>query len=306
MSVESGEIGTDVSASAEETDLPKGWARGTVGDLIVKADAGKSFKCDPRPAEPDEWGIITVTAMTWGEFRPAENKALLDERLVNPAYEIQKDDVLVSRANTVEHVGAPVLVGEVRPRLLLSDKSIRFQPGLEVDRKWFTYWLRSPAVRKEVEAKASGTSDSMRNISQPDLKAISIPVPPAAEQRRIAEALDRYLARLDAIDALLRAAQDQVSALRQACLVEAFAGRLVPQEPGDESADDLLKRISAEREAAEAERKAIRRAAALARGKKRKKPETSDPDNKPPLPSQVTEPRLPLGEQTLLPEEFTA
>ncbi|MHB9759891.1 restriction endonuclease subunit S [Streptomyces sp. BYX5S] len=306
MSTESNEIGTDVPTGTGQAELPTGWAWGTVGDLLVKTDAGKSFKCDPRPAAPDEWGIITVTAMTWGEFRPDENKALLDERLVNPSYEIHEGDVLVSRANTVEHVGAPVLVGEVRSRLLLSDKSIRFQPGLEVDRKWFTYWLRSPAVRKEVEAKASGTSDSMRNISQPDLKAISVPIPPAAEQQRITEALDRHLARLDSIDAALRAAQDQVNELRRACLVEAFAGRLVPQEPDDEPADDLLKRITTEREAAEAERKAIRRAAALARGKKREKPKVSAPADAQELPLQATETHPPVEEQTLFPEEFNA
>ncbi|HEX5534762.1 MAG TPA: restriction endonuclease subunit S [Actinomycetales bacterium] len=311
MSVENGEGGTEVPADevpseAEETGLPEGWAWGTVGDLVVRSDAGKSFKCEPRPATPEEWGIIKVSAMTWGEFRPAENKALLDEELVDPTYEIQKDDVLVSRANTVDHVGAPVLVGEVRPRLLLSDKSIRFQPGLEVDRKWFTYWLRSPAVRKEVESKATGTSDSMRNISQPDLKAIGIPVPPAAEQRRIAEALDNYLARLDAIETLLHAAQAQVSALRRACLTEAFAGRLVSQDAHEEPAEELLKRVRVEREAAESERKAARRAAAQAKRKSSAKHQAPDPADAPPVPAPIPGVPLTKGEQATLPQEFTA
>ncbi|MEU6815858.1 restriction endonuclease subunit S [Streptomyces sp. NPDC046860] len=219
MSVESGEGGAGAPNNTEEEKLPEGWAWAAVSEVLVGSDTGKSFKCDPRPAAPEEWGIIKVSAMTWGEFRSAENKALLDNTLVNRNYEIQSGDILVSRANTVEHVGAPVLVGDVRPRLLLSDKSLRFTPGSPVDRNWFVYWLRSPAVRKAIAAKASGTSDSMRNISQSDLKAIVLPIPPAAEQRRIADALDERLARLDEMAQLIARARAHATTLRKQILL---------------------------------------------------------------------------------------
>ncbi|MGR3936252.1 restriction endonuclease subunit S [Streptomyces sp. BRA346] len=160
--------------------------------------------------------------MTWGEFQASENKALLDESLVNPDYEIQAGDILVSRANTVDHVGAPVLVEEVRPRLLLSDKSLRFTPGSAVDRKWFVYWLRSPAVRRAIASKASGTSDSMRNVSQANLRAISIPIPPAAEQRRIAAALDDRLTQLGEMTQLIARARAHSASLRKQVLLDAI------------------------------------------------------------------------------------
>lgn len=217
-------MSTENSEEGSAVELPSGWARAPLEDLLVGSDAGKSFKCEPRPAAPDEWGIVKVSAMTWGEFRPHENKALLDQALVNPAYEIHAGDILVSRANTVEHVGAPVLVGEVRPRLLLSDKSLRFNPGSAVDRQWFVYWLRSPAIRKAVSEKASGTSDSMRNVSQADLKAIDLPVPPAAEQRRIAEALEDRFTQLDKITNRIESALANVAALRKEILLDAIPG----------------------------------------------------------------------------------
>lgn len=226
MSVEISEEGTRAPGKADRAELPGGWAWATVEDLLIGSDAGKSFKCEPRPASPDEWGIVKVSAMTWGEFRPGENKALLDETLVNAAYEIHAGDILVSRANTVEHVGAPVLVEEVRPRLLLSDKSLRFQPGSGVDRKWLIYWLRSPIVRKAVAAKATGTSDSMRNISQSDLKAIPLPVPPSSEQRRIADALGERIARLEATELKLRTAERRLEQLRDFVMSAAATGVL--------------------------------------------------------------------------------
>ncbi len=113
-----------------------GWHRGTLGDVVTRIEAGKSFVCQPRPAEPDEWGVIKVSAMTWGQFQESENKAVPTDRLVDPRFEIRAGDVLVSRANTEQYVGAPVLVGQCRPRLLLSDKSLRLVPRGDVDPRW--------------------------------------------------------------------------------------------------------------------------------------------------------------------------
>src|SRR5699024_12038049 len=78
---------------------------GKLGDLLVGIEAGKSFACEARPAREDEWAIIKVSAMTWGEFREGENKALISGRDFDSRYEINSDDILVSRANTREYVG---------------------------------------------------------------------------------------------------------------------------------------------------------------------------------------------------------
>jgi len=71
-----------------------------------------------------------------GEFRPGENKAVSAGRNVDPRHEIRSGDVLVSRANTEAYVGAPALVRHTRPRLLLSDKSLRLKVADGVDREW--------------------------------------------------------------------------------------------------------------------------------------------------------------------------
>lgn len=98
-----------------------------LGELIDRVEAGRSFGGSAPPATGKQWGIIKVSAMTWGSFRPEENKAVPADK-VDSRFEIQPGDVLVSRANTTEYVGAPVLVANTRPRLLLSDKSLRLIP----------------------------------------------------------------------------------------------------------------------------------------------------------------------------------
>lgn len=199
-------------------DLPVGWSHGTLGDLLLRIETGKSFRCEPRPASLSEWGIIKVSAMTWGSFRESENKAVPAGVDFNPAHEIRTGDILVSRANTEKYVGAPVLVERCRSRLLLSDKSLRLVPSNHIDRRWLYYLLASPGLRNEISRRATGTKDSMRNVSQKTLTGIHIQIPPLAEQHRIVAALEDHLTRLEAGVCELLAVENRTNRLWQAVL----------------------------------------------------------------------------------------
>ena len=191
------------------SELPTGWAETPMDNLLAAIEAGRSFKCSERPARPNEWGVIKVSAMTWREFDETENKAVLSDRHVDPRFEIRPGDLLFSRANTIAYVGAVVQVGETRPRLLLSDKSLRLVPHRDVSPRWLLYYLRSQRARRYLESLATGTSDSMRNISQASLRNLTVPLAPAREQQRIIAAMEEQLFRLDAgVAALKHAVQN--------------------------------------------------------------------------------------------------
>jgi type I restriction enzyme S subunit len=219
-----------------------------VGDLLVEIEAGKSFKCHNRPSASDEWGVIKVSAMTWGSFNERENKAVLSEDLVDPRWEIGAGDLLLSRANTTDYVGASVLVGRCRPRLLLSDKSMRLLTKPDVEKAWLQLALSTPSSRSQMSAVATGTSDSMRNISQGKVMNVRVNVPPFPDQRRIVAEVERQLSLVGALAAATTAALKRSAALHRAILERAFTGKLVPQDPTDEPASVLLEWIRAERE----------------------------------------------------------
>ncbi|QYA93395.1 restriction endonuclease subunit S [Streptomyces anulatus] len=230
--------------------LPEGWVWGTVGNVLEGIEAGKSFTCLPRVARDGEWGVIKVSAMTWGEFREGENKALPPEREPNPSYEIRDGDILVSRANTVDYVGAPVIVRATRAKLMLSDKSLRLVPKAGVDKDWLIEVLLSRPVRSQYSAAATGTSDSMRNISQGAVRSARIPIPPqGAGQKRVAAAVSDAMRRVIPLKAPLDEQAYEARRLRNALLHAAFTGTLVPQDPDDEPASALLDRIRARRAA---------------------------------------------------------
>ncbi len=87
----------------------------------------------------------------------------------------------------------------------------------------------------------------MSNISLGDVKAMTIPVPPRAEQARIVEEADRLISNGEATESVVANEIVRLARLRQAILKWAFEGRLVEQDPLDECAVALLERIAKER-----------------------------------------------------------
>ncbi|MBZ4409528.1 hypothetical protein K8640_14990 [Myxococcus sp. XM-1-1-1] len=196
--------------------------------------------------------MLKVSAVSWGEFRPEENKSLPPSYQVDPRLTVRQGDLLISRANTVQLVGAVVIVDKDYPRLMLSDKTLRLVPAsADVSRRFLLHALRMNWVREVFEEDATGTSDSMRNLSQEKIRSAPIALAPAPEQRRIVAKLEALLARsrrakeaLDAIPALLER-------FRQSVLAAAFRGDLTQDwraaNPNVEPASKLLERIRTER-----------------------------------------------------------
>lgn len=199
-------------------------------NLVDNISAGKSYGAANAPAAEDEWGIIKVSAMTRGKFDPAENKAVPRER-ADPRFEIREGDLLVSRANTGEYVGASVLVGPVRAKLLLSDKSLRLSPADGVRPDWLWRALQAPSARRQISALATGTKDSMRNISQASLMRVQVPRAVPQEQEAAVNAYAEIAAAIDRLRTELDSAHRRSAGLRRSLLAAAFSGQLTDETP---------------------------------------------------------------------------
>jgi len=85
-------------------------------------------------------------------------------------------------------------------------------------------------------------------INQKALNAVPVPVPGAQEQEEIVRRVESLFTLADKVEEQSRAAKQRTDRLTQSILAKAFRGELVPQDPNDEPASELLKRIQAERE----------------------------------------------------------
>jgi len=223
-------------------EIPERWQWIQLGQILAKIDAGLNVKADGRPPRDGETGIVKISAVTWGEFDEEESKTLASDAVIDERNIIRPGDFLISRANTLELVGAPVIVKACTKRLVLSDKVLRlhFFSGLQ---QWVEVCLKSPFGRHQIESYASGNQLSMRNISQENLLRIAIPLPPRSE-------IDHALRLLgfnqeQGFDGSISIdnGEKTSAALRQSILKAAFEGRLVEQDPDDEPAELMLTRL---------------------------------------------------------------
>ncbi|MDQ2092311.1 restriction endonuclease subunit S [Marimonas arenosa] len=221
----------------------------TIGSLIDGIKAGKNLKCDERPPREGEQGTVKVSAVSWGEFRPDQSKTFPSHFEPDPDTAIKPGDFLFSRANTIELVGAVVIVDTTPDNLFLSDKVLRLDMASHL-KPWLLWFLRSPQGRKQLEEVSSGNQMSMRNIGQAKLKSLLLPLPNEAERDKILRQIEANFAKIDLLAAEAEKALKLTDRLDQRILAKAFAGELVPQDPTDEPASILLDRIRAERASA--------------------------------------------------------
>jgi type I restriction enzyme S subunit len=227
--------------------LPEGWVWASVDLLLADIETGKSFKCEERPPRDHEVGVVKVSAVSWGEYAEQESKTCHDESMIRPELFVNAGDFLFSRANTIELVGACVIAQAVTKRVMLSDKILRLVLVNEKLKSWLLTLLRSEFGRKYIELLASGNQESMRNIGQERLKQIPVPLPCLKEIEMASELLLVTITAAREQEQAINLSLKQSTAQRQNILRAAFAGQLVPQDPNDEPAAVLLKRIRAER-----------------------------------------------------------
>lgn len=222
--------------------LPVGWSACTLGDIVERIETGKSVKCDERPPLGEENGLVKISAVTWGKFNEQESKTLFDSSHLKPEEKIQLGDFLISRANTLELVGSCVLVKQLSKSLYLSDKVLRLVLADE-SKPWLLACMRTRDGRKQIESLATGNQLSMRNISQQALQAIRIPLPPLAEQTRIAQKLDELLAQVDTLKARIDAIPALLKRFRQSVLAAATSGRLTEDWRGGRAVNETWRVI---------------------------------------------------------------
>lgn len=178
----------------------------SLSDVIEDLQNGWSPKCHTRPAKSEEWGVLKVGAVSFGWFDQNQNKALPKNLVPMKQYEVVSGDLIISRANITQYVGACALVNQVRSKLMLCDKLFRvvWMQNSSVLPEYLNEILKIPHLRWQIENKLTGASPTMKNISKPALLSLKFPLPPLEIQKKI---MDVIKARRDESRILLAGAQ---------------------------------------------------------------------------------------------------
>jgi type I restriction enzyme S subunit len=192
---------------------PKGWPVVELGDVISRITGGKNIEAGNGTSK---YRIMKVSAVTSGIFKAHESKPAPDDHIPAEDHHVRPGDFLFSRANTSELVGAVAIAEDVPEGLLLPDKIWRIEwTPTRIEPRFAYSLLRSSEIRRIFAVIGSGTSGSMKNISQAKLVRVPIPLPPLDIQSAFAEQasrLESFARHLDAAAAKAEAMAAGLSA----------------------------------------------------------------------------------------------
>jgi type I restriction enzyme S subunit len=211
--------------------IPAHWEFAAAGRLIDHIEQGWSPLAEDRLADPNEWAVIKLSAVSKGVFHEAEHKALPANISPDTRYEIRHGDFLMTRANTPDLVGDVCVVQSTRPRLMLCDLVYRLRLRFDVVLPEFlAFWFLSRGGRFQIEVEARGSSQSMVKVSQILIRAWTVALPPVTEQRAIADFLNRETAKIDTVVAKVREVIGRLKEYRTALISAAVTGKIDVRE----------------------------------------------------------------------------
>ena len=168
-------------------DNQKGWILEKLKKGIKNLQSGLSLSGEERLLQNDEIAVLKISAVTSGTFKSTEHKVVNASEIKKSIIFPKKGDLLFSRANTREKVGAVAIVDKDYHNLFLPDKLWRIDTNNLLNNIFLKYILSHKGFRHKIERVSTGTSGSMLNISMEKFLNIESPFPPIHLQNQFAE-----------------------------------------------------------------------------------------------------------------------
>ena len=229
------------------SEIPGGWAWVRLTDICETiAD------CPHTTAKDEGVGFPLVRTANIGEGRliyegmHRVSKEVYDKR--NSRAVPKCGDLIFAREAPAGNI-AVIQEGEL---VCLGQRTVLISPIREIaDSDFIAFYILSPAIQTLLVKKSLGATVAHVNLK--DIRPFLIPLPPLAEQKRIVAKIEKLMPLVEEYGKMeetrLQLDADLPAMLEKSILQEAIQGKLVPQDPNDEPASELLKRIAAERKA---------------------------------------------------------
>ncbi len=221
-------------------NVPKQWAIcsvDSVGEIQLgrqrspKNHQGSHMRPYLRAANVT-WNGIDLSDIKEMNFAPEELKR----------YKLIKGDILLNEASgSADEVGKPAIWGGEIEDCCFQNTLLRVRPSNLIDRKYLWLTLLHAANNGGFSSVAKGVN--ILHLGKANLASWPVPLPSLDEQCRIVAEVERQFASLDTTGRLVDTAIARAASLRQAVLLEALAGRLIPRNFGEEPDTELLEHI---------------------------------------------------------------
>ena len=201
--------------------LPKGWEWCRLGEILYEAP--RNGYSPPKVERETNTRVLTLTATTSGTLDLHHYKYIEDTISESSFLWIKQGDLLIQRSNSLDYVGTVCLCDETITGYIYPDLMMKANVSNEVDLHYIVYYLKSPFARQYFKDCATGTSNSMKKITQSVVSEIPVALPPINEQKQIVKKINELLALNQKMKQELLQAKKYASQLMESVLQEAFS-----------------------------------------------------------------------------------
>ena len=217
-------------------EVPSSWEWTTIGEIASSILYGVSESAK----ETGQYKLLRITdiqnnKVNWGTvpFTDYDNNKA-------QAYLLNDGDILFARTGAT--VGKSYLVKGLKDSAIYASYLIRVQTSSVILPAYIKFFFESGFYWEQISLNSVGIGQP--NVNGTTLAALTIPIPPYHEQKRIVEEAKKWLSVIDGLDIEIDDLRTIITQAKSKILDLAIHGKLVPQDPNDEPAIELLKRIN--------------------------------------------------------------
>ena len=217
-------------------EIPNNWVWTTIGEIASTILYGVSESAK----ESGTFKLLRITdiqnnRVNW-QTVPFTN---YDEQKA-AAYLLRDGDILFARTGAT--VGKSYLVEGLSEPSIYASYLIRVQTSTAILPTYTKLFFESGFYWEQISLNSVGVGQP--NVNGTTLASLLMPIPPYQEQKRIVEESKKWLSVIDVLDFELEGLMKSIDVIKSKILDLAINGKLVPQDPADEPAADLLKRVN--------------------------------------------------------------
>lgn len=198
--------------------IPNDWEEKNLSDLIKELETGVSVNSYDFKAELGQKAVLKTSCVSSGKFNSNENKVIIEKEVDRAKLNPRSGEIIISRMNTPQLVGEIGYIEKGYPDLFLPDRLWQTKLYENVDGKWLAESLITEKIKYQIKDIATGTSNSMKNISKPSFLAIKVPFTRYEEQKKIASILVLWYKAIELKEELLQEKQKQKKGLMERLL----------------------------------------------------------------------------------------
>ena len=217
-------------------EVPEGWVWTTVSDISKSILYGVSESAKSE----GKYKLLRITdiqdnKVDW-ETVPFTD---FDDNKVS-SYILHNGDIVFARTGAT--VGKSYLIQGLSQKAIYASYLIRIQTFDLILPEYVKLFFESGYYWEQIELSSVGIGQP--NVNGTILGYLNIPLPPFAEQKRIVIEIEQWLSLIDQIEQGRDDLHSVIKQTKSKILDLAIHGKLVPQDPNDEPAIELLKRIN--------------------------------------------------------------